>query len=125
MNLVKGGSMAIRLNGENSNYFNPCKGLRQGGGLSPLLFNLVVDIFTRMLIKAATKGYIYGFMQSVCPKGVISLQYADDTLLFLQHDNRNACHLKWLMACFDHLSGMKINYSKSDMVLINLEEEEI
>jgi hypothetical protein len=61
----------------------------------------------------------------VCPKGVISLQCADDTLLFLQHDNRNACHLKWLMACFDHLSGMKINYSKSDMVLINLEEEEI
>jgi hypothetical protein len=69
MNLVKGGPMAIRLNGENSNYFNPGKGLRQGDPLSPLLFNLVVDIFTRMLIKAATKGYIYGFMQSVCPKG--------------------------------------------------------
>jgi hypothetical protein len=123
MRLVQGGSIAIRLNDENNYYFSPGKGLREGDPLSPVLFNLVVDIFTRMLIKAIAKGYIHGFMQSVCPEGVISLQYADDALLFLRHNIKDSCHLKWLMMCFEHLSSMKINYSKSDMVPVNLEEE--
>jgi hypothetical protein len=51
MSLVKGGSLSIRLNEENSPYFKPGKGLRQGDPLSPLLFNLVVDVFSRMLAK--------------------------------------------------------------------------
>jgi hypothetical protein len=46
------------------------------------------------------------------------------TLLFIEHDYISACHLKWLMACFKQLSGMKINYHKSDLVPINLVEEE-
>jgi hypothetical protein len=53
LSLVKGGSISIRINDENSAYFKPGKGLRLGDPLSPLLFNLVVDVFTRMLIKAA------------------------------------------------------------------------
>jgi hypothetical protein len=45
----------------------------------------------------------------------LSLQYADDTLLFLEHDYNLATHLKWLMTCFEKLSGMRINYNKSDL----------
>jgi hypothetical protein len=56
--------------------------------------------------------------------GVISLQYADDTLLFLKHDTNVACHLKWLMVCFEQLSAMKINYYKSDLTPVNLGEED-
>jgi hypothetical protein len=122
--LVKGGSISVRLNDRNSPYFKPGKGLRQGDPLSPLLFNLVVDVFTRLLSRTANKGYLRGLMTSLYPQGVISLQYADDTLLFLDNNERGACHLKWLKVCFEHLSGMKINYHKSDLTQINLEEEE-
>jgi hypothetical protein len=73
MSLVMGGSICIRLNDVNSPYFKPGKGLRQGDPLSPLLFNLVVDVFIRILIKAANAGYISGFMNSLIPGGVISL----------------------------------------------------
>jgi hypothetical protein len=87
MSLVRGceggGSISIRLNGESSSYFNPGKWLRQGDPLSPLLFNLMVDVFTRMLSKAASKGHIIGLLSSIYLEGIISLQYADDTLLFL------------------------------------------
>jgi hypothetical protein len=120
---VKGGSISIRLNDETSHYFKPGKGLRQGDPLSPLLFNLVIDVFTRMLIKASSKWYITGMLSYLYPEGVLSLQYADDTLLFLDHDYKATCHLKWLMMCFEKLFGMKINFSKSDLTTINLGEE--
>jgi hypothetical protein len=77
-----------------------------------------------MLMKTARKGYILGFMNNMYPEGVISLQYADDTLLFLNHGYQEACHVKWLMIFYEQISGMKINYSKSGLVLVNLEEEE-
>jgi hypothetical protein len=54
----------------------------------------------------------------------VSLQYADDTLLFLEHNYKVAFHLKWLLGCFEKLFGMKINYHKSDITSISLEEEE-
>jgi hypothetical protein len=43
--VVRGGSLCIRINDENSTYFKPGKGLRQEGSLSPLLFNPVADVF--------------------------------------------------------------------------------
>jgi hypothetical protein len=75
MNLVDNGSIAIRLNDRNSGYFSPGKGLRQGGPLSPLLFNLIANIFTRFLSKVAGKGYIRGLMNSIYLEGAITLQY--------------------------------------------------
>jgi hypothetical protein len=68
-----------------------------------------------MLIKAAEKSYITGLMSTLCPKSVINLQYADDTLLFFKKYPHATCHLKWLMVYFEKLSGMKINFHKSDM----------
>jgi hypothetical protein len=93
------------LNDENSPLFSPEKGLRQGDLSSPLLFNLVGGVFTRMLIKATRKGHITSSMSSLYSEGVLSLQYADDTLLFLKHDNTSASILKWIILCFEQLSG--------------------
>jgi hypothetical protein len=92
--------------------------------LSPLLFNLVADVFTRMLMKAAARGYFIDFMSSVYPEGVISLQYADDTLLFLKNGYSEVRHFKWLMILFDQTSGMRINYNKSDLAPMNQDEDE-
>jgi hypothetical protein len=77
-----------------------------------------------MLVKAACKGHITGLLGSLYLEGVISLQYADDSLLFLEHNYKVVGHLKWLLVCFEKLSGMKINYHNSDLTPINLDEEE-
>ena len=82
--LVQGGSICIRMNDENSTFFKPGKGLRQGDPLSLLLFNLVADVFTRMLMRAARVNLISGLLPQSEPRGIISLQYADDTLLLQQ-----------------------------------------
>lgn len=73
---------AMIINDENSTFFKPGKGLRQGDPLSPLLFNLVADVFSRMLMKAARANLISGLLPQVESGGIISLQYAADTLLF-------------------------------------------
>jgi hypothetical protein len=75
-------------------------------------------------LKQLIKGYIGGFMNDLYPEGVISLQYADGTLLFLGHNNKSAVHLKWLLIYFKKLSDMRINYHKSDLTPINLDDEE-
>jgi hypothetical protein len=46
---------------------NLVKASDRGGPLSPLLFNLVIDVFTRMLMKDVRKEYITGFMSNLCP----------------------------------------------------------
>jgi len=73
INLTRGGSVCVRLNDVNGPYFAVGKGLRQGDPLSPLPFNLVVDVFTRMLSKAATQGLIGGLLTDMIERGIVSL----------------------------------------------------
>ena len=77
-----------------------------------------------MLIKAANQGIISGLLTDMCEGVIVSLQYADDTILFLQNNIPQAIHFKWLLACFEKLSGMKINYNKSDLITMGASEEE-
>lgn len=91
--------------------------------LSPLLFNLVADVFSRMLMKAARCNLVTGLLPQVIEGGIISLQNADDTLLFLEDNLEKASNLKWLLVCFEQMSGMKINYDKSDLITIGLDED--
>jgi hypothetical protein len=90
--------------------------------LSPILFNLVVDILTRMLQKAAGNNMIMILGNEVVEGGVISLQYADDTIRFIAKEEQYAKNLKWILTCFELMSGMRINYNKSKLVPINIEE---
>ena len=59
--LLYNGSVGIRLNDMNSDFFLTGKGVRQGDPASPLLFNLVADGFTRILDKASSNKFIEGF----------------------------------------------------------------
>ena len=75
-------------------------------------------------MKAARQNLISGLMPQVVDGGIISLQYADDTLFFLENKLEKANNLKWLLICFEQMSGMKINFDKSDLLTIGLEEDE-
>jgi hypothetical protein len=61
--VVVGGSLGIMVNGEESAYFKPGKGLRQGDPLSPFLFNLVGDGLSRMLRKSVDTGLVTGLLE--------------------------------------------------------------
>jgi hypothetical protein len=63
-------------------------------------------------------------MQELGRGGIISMQYADDTLLFLENRLLSSINLKWILACFERMSGMRINFYKCDLVPINVMESD-
>lgn len=119
------GSFGIRLNDGESPFFETTRGLRQGDPLSPILFNLVADVFTKILAKAAAAELISGLLPAVQQVRVVNLQYADDTLLFVGNNIHQARNLKWFLSLFEQLSGMRINFHKSDLYCINMAEDEV
>jgi hypothetical protein len=50
--------------------------------------------------------------------GVGILQYADDTVLCISHDPEKAVNLKLLLTIFELMSGLKINFLKSELFVI-------
>ena len=93
--LLDNGSVGVRINDTNSEYFIAGRGVRQGDPISPLLFNLTAEVFTKMLMKAAGHGQITGLLTSFNQTGVVSMQYADDTLLFMSNSLEAARNIKW------------------------------
>jgi hypothetical protein len=121
--LVLGGSVSVLANGEEINPFKTGKGLRQGDPLSPFLFNFVGDVLTRMLAKASQKGLISGLLGGFRPGGIVALQYTDDTLLFSSTEYDALRNLKRILMLFQRVSGMRVNFYKSECIPLNVDEE--
>jgi len=83
--VVSGGRIPINLNGETGEYFRTYKGLRQGDPLSPLLLNFVGDALAAILQKVKESGVITGMITELGEGDLTHLQYADDTILFIDH----------------------------------------
>jgi len=47
--------------------------------------------------------------------GLSILQYADDTVLFLEDNLEEAKNLKLVLGAFEKLAGLKINFHKSEL----------
>ena len=60
-------------------------------------------------------GKFGGLVPHLVDGGVSILQYADDTILFLEHDLEKAVNMKLILALFEQLSGLKINFHKSEI----------
>jgi hypothetical protein len=111
--------------GEESPFFKIGKGLRQGDPISPLLFNLVGDVFTKLLAKASDGGLIRDLLTDFVEGGIVSLQYADDTILFSDPDEFFVRNLKCCLVWFEKISGMRINFHKSKLIPVNLSDDQL
>jgi hypothetical protein len=112
---VSGGSVAIKVNDDVGRYFQTLKGLRHGDPLSPMLFNIVADMLAIMIEHAKNDGRIEGVIPHLVDGDLSILQYADDIILFMEHDLEKAQNLKLILSAFEQLSGLKINFHKSEL----------
>ena len=116
--MVTGGSVRIKVNDEIGPYFQTKRGLRQGDPMSPILFNIVADMLALIINRAKADGQIRGVIPHLLDDGLSILQYADDTIIFFDHDLEQAKNLKLLLVAFEQLCGLKINFHKSEIFLL-------
>jgi hypothetical protein len=116
MQLVQGGQTSINVNREIWPFFCNAWGVRQGDLLSPILFDFLVDSLAAILSKPVG----WATSRGLCPtltQGVSHLQYTDDTIILIEPSDEGITHLKLLLLCFENMSGLKINFDKSEVLL--------
>ena len=97
----------IILNGEKLKEFPLRSGTRQGCLLSPLLFNIVLEVLATAIREVKLiKGIQLG-KEEVKPS-----LFADDTILYLEHPKNSTRKLLELINEFGKVAGYKINTQK-------------
>ena len=89
----------MKVNNNVGRYFQTRKGLWQGDSLSPILFNLVAYTLAIFITRAKEDGQIQGLIPHLVDGGLSILQYADDTILFMEHDLEQAKNVKVIFMC--------------------------
>ena len=109
------------VNGSPTNFFGSSRGLRQEDLLSPMLFLVMMEVFSRMVKRMEGVRLLSGFMANGRRDGgecVSHLLFADDTILFCDANVEQLLHVPLLLHCFQAVTGLKVNVSKSEMVPI-------
>jgi hypothetical protein len=110
---------SVLINGSPFGFFGSSRGVRQGDPLSPFLFVLVMEAFSRMISAIYTRGLISGFSVGSREQDrveVSHLLFADDTLIFCGADASQINYMGALLVCFEAVSGLKVNMSKSALI---------
>jgi len=97
-------SFIVKWNGSFSVTFNVTNGVRQGGVLSPKLFNVYIDDLSRILLKSNIGCYI----GNTC---INHLNYADDTII-----------LAPTIFALQELLDLCVDYAKDVGILYNLKK---
>ncbi|KAK3231825.1 hypothetical protein Dsin_003706 [Dipteronia sinensis] len=83
----------------------------------------LVEGMSALFRKAAEKGMVKGVVVGGEAIHVTHLQFADDTMLFLQLKEEYLSNARRILRCFETASGLKLNFSKSCVVRVGHEGE--
>jgi len=76
---------------------------------------IVVDMLEILISQAKEDDQIHGVIPHLVDEGLLVLQYADDTVIFMDNNLERAKDMKLLLCAFEQLSGLKINFHKSEL----------
>lgn len=110
------------INGTPKGLFPAERGLRQGDPPSPFLFLIVGEALSRMINAVVDVGLFAGFSVAKNTPAIGHLQFADDTLIFCGNDEDQIRYVKATLLCFEAVSGLKINFSKSEVIGIRMDK---
>ncbi|KAH1032597.1 hypothetical protein J1N35_044771 [Gossypium stocksii] len=106
-------SYSVSLNGSNSDWFSPSRGLRQGDPLSPYLFFIRAEGFSTLINEAKHKGLMSGVPIGKERFSVNHLFFADDCILFGDASNEGALTVRNVIRGYEMVSGQRVNFDKS------------
>jgi len=123
--ILQSGTSTILLNGIPGKRFQCKRGVRQGDPLSPLLFVLAADYLQVLINKAKDMGLLHLPIPVETETDFPIVQYADDTLIIMEGDPRQLFFLKTILHNFSESTGLRVNYSKSMILPINISEQRL
>ena len=103
----------IILNGEKLKAFSLKSGTRQGCPLSPLLFNIVLEVLATAIRQTKEIKGIHIGREEI----KLSL-YADDMILYIENPKDSTPKLLELINKFSKVAGYKINIQKSGVPVV-------
>ncbi|KAK4389436.1 Retrovirus-related Pol polyprotein from type-2 retrotransposable element R2DM [Sesamum angolense] len=122
MECVSTTSFSVALNGSLHGHFPGKKGLRQGDLMSPAIFLLRMEYFSR-LIKRSTTNSDFNFHPKCEKLKITHLLFADDLMLFSRGDLPS---IRILMEClqeFRDVSGLAVNTAKSNIFTAGIQND--
>ncbi|XP_058725579.1 uncharacterized protein LOC131596860 [Vicia villosa] len=111
--------LSVLVNGSATHDFMVHRGLHQGDPLSPFLFVIAMEALTTLIRNSVAVGGFKPFQFGI-EEGVDILQFADDTVIFGEASTANLWNLKVILRGFELISGLKVNFSKSSVMGVNV-----
>jgi len=113
--------VSVLVNGSPSPEFKVRRGIRQGDPLSPFLFNIAAEGLS-ILFQRATTSNIFRGIDFNSNNFLSHLQYIDDTLVFMPAILHALQSVKRVLRWFALCSGLHINFFKSSLIGINVDD---
>ena len=85
---------------------------------------MVVNMLAICIARSMEDSQLGGLIPHVVEGGVSILQYAGDTILFMQHDLEKVVNMKLISCIFEQFSGLKIKFHKSEIFYFRKAKEE-
>jgi hypothetical protein len=119
---VCAGNLSVLVNGSPTREVNIARGLKQGDPLAPFLFLLVAEGLGLLITRAVSLGFFKPFVIKNTEVSISHLQYADDTLFIGEACVENLWCVKAILRWFELMSGIKVNFAKSRLMGVNIED---
>ncbi|VFQ77971.1 unnamed protein product [Cuscuta campestris] len=104
--------ISMLINGEPQGFSAMSRGVKQGDPLSPLLFIIWFEAFSRLLNNSMDRNTIKRFNMGIV-KMPSHLIYADNLMVFTKGDILNLLKLNNILKVYKQASGQQINLSNS------------
>lgn len=105
-------SFSISVNGSSDGFFKSTKGLRQGDPLSPYLFVLAMEVFSRLLLSRFESGYI-SYHPKASALDISHLMFADDVMVFFDGSSSSLQGIYEVLDDYAGWSGLTMKREKT------------
>lgn len=116
---------SVLINGSAIKEFSITRGVRQGDPLSLFLFIIAMEGLNAAIRSACQHSFFHGVKLPNGEPMISHFFYADDALFVGEWSSLNPCNIGRIIRCFYVTLGLKVNFHKSKVFGIGVNEDEV